>query len=148
MHVFMKSHWNSSSEKGSKVVRIIGWTLGGLLLAVIFAFLFGLIVQMLWNWLMPAIFGLGKISYWQAFGIIILAKILFSGISHHRDNGHDYFRRKFHDKERASDINRDLDWVHSEDPKNWKYYRQYWKDEGKEAFEKYVRRIEEEKEEK
>jgi len=144
MHMYMKSHWNSSSKKGSRVVRIIVMTLGGLLVAVLFAFLFGLIVQMLWNWLMPAIFGLGKISYWQAFGIVILAKILFSGISHHRDNGHDYFRRKFHDKERASDS----DWIHAEDPKNWKYYRQYWRDEGKEAFKEYVKKMEDKEEEK
>jgi len=148
MHMYMKSHLNSSSKKGSKVVRIIGMTLGGLLLAVLFALLFGLIVQLLWNWLMPAIFGLGKISYWQAFGIIILAKILFSGISHHRNDGHDYFRRKFHNKERASDIHRDLDWIQAEDPKNWKYYRQYWEDEGKEAFEAYVQKIEDKEEEK
>jgi len=144
----MKSHWNSSSRKGSKVIRIIGMTLGGLLLAVLFAFLFGLIVQLLWNWLMPAIFVLGKISYWQAFGIVILAKILFSGISHHRDNGHNYFRHKFHDKERVSDIHKSMDWMQAEDPKNWKYYLQYWKDEGKEAFEEYVRKIEKEKEKK
>ena len=143
MHMYMKSHWNSSSKKGSKVLHIIGWTIGGLMLAVIFAFLFGLIVQLLWNWLMPAIFGLGEISYWKAFGIIILAKILFSGIGHHRNDGHDYFRRKFHDKEKAPNA----DWIHAEDPKNWKYYRQYWKDEGKEAFEEYVRKIEKEKEE-
>ena len=148
MHMYMKSHLNSSSKKGSRVGRIIGMTFGGLLLAVLFAFLFGLIVQLLWNWLMPAIFGLGKISYWQAFGIVILAKILFSGISHHRDDGHDYFRRKFHDKERASDSDRGLEGIQAEDPKNWKYYRQFWKDEGKEAFEEYVRKIEEKEEEK
>lgn len=148
MHMYMKSHLNSSSKRGSRVFRIIGMTLGGLLVAVLFAFLFGLIVQLLWNWLMPVIFGLGKISYWQAFGIVVLAKILFSGIGHHRDDGHDYFRRKFHDKEGAAKMHRGSDWSQAVDPKNWKYYRQYWNDEGKEAFEAYIRKVEDEEEEK
>ena len=41
-------------------------------------FLFGAIVMWLWNALMPAVFtGLKPIDYWQALGILILAKILF-----------------------------------------------------------------------
>lgn len=37
------------------------------------------IVMLLWNWLMPAIFGLITISFWQAFGLLALARILFGG---------------------------------------------------------------------
>src|SRR5882724_1147528 len=36
-------------------------------------------VQHLWNWLMPAIFGLHMISYWQAFGLLGLSWLLFGG---------------------------------------------------------------------
>jgi hypothetical protein len=36
-------------------------------------------VQHLWNWLMPAIFGLHMITYWQAFGLISLSWLLFGG---------------------------------------------------------------------
>ncbi len=43
------------------------------------AFLLGYVVMSLWNWLMPDLFHLGMITYWQAFGILILAKILFGG---------------------------------------------------------------------
>ncbi len=39
----------------------------------------GFVVMEMWNWLMPAIFGLGVITFWQALGIIILSKILFGG---------------------------------------------------------------------
>lgn len=40
----------------------------------------GLIVMLLWNWLMPALFvGAQPVSYWQALGILLLAKILFGG---------------------------------------------------------------------
>jgi hypothetical protein len=39
----------------------------------------GYAVMALWNWLFPAIFGLPVISFLQALGILIMAKILFSG---------------------------------------------------------------------
>jgi len=38
---------------------------------------FSAIVMLLWNWLMPAIFGLVSISFWQALGLLILSRILF-----------------------------------------------------------------------
>ena len=31
----------------------------------------------LWNWLMPIIFGLPKITIWQSFGLIALAHCIF-----------------------------------------------------------------------
>jgi hypothetical protein len=44
-----------------------------------FLFLCGLIVMLLWNWLMPDIFGLKRLTYWQAWGLLILCHILFKG---------------------------------------------------------------------
>lgn len=38
---------------------------------------FSAVVMLLWNWLMPAIFGLVTINFWQALGILVLARILF-----------------------------------------------------------------------
>jgi hypothetical protein len=43
------------------------------------ATVFGFAVMWLWNWLMPALFGLHVIGYWQALGLLVLSKILFSG---------------------------------------------------------------------
>ncbi len=52
----------------------------GILLIVIAAVaLFGMVVQHLWNWLIPAIVGWHAISFWQAIGILLLSKILFGG---------------------------------------------------------------------
>jgi hypothetical protein len=42
-----------------------------------FTFLFGLVVMLLWNWLMPDIFGLPRIDYWHAWGLLLLSHILF-----------------------------------------------------------------------
>jgi hypothetical protein len=33
----------------------------------------------LWNWLMPAVFGLRAITWLQALGLLLLSKILFGG---------------------------------------------------------------------
>jgi hypothetical protein len=41
--------------------------------------LFAAVTMWLWNWLMPAIFKLPVIGFWQAVGIIILSHILFKG---------------------------------------------------------------------
>ncbi len=46
---------------------------------VLFVVVFGFVVMGLWNWLMPAIFGLKPIGYWQAWGLIILGRVLFGG---------------------------------------------------------------------
>jgi hypothetical protein len=40
---------------------------------------FGFVTMQLWNWLLPAIFGLRTISFAQAIGLVLLSKILLSG---------------------------------------------------------------------
>lgn len=48
---------------------------------VVISLLMAIPTMLLWNLLMPDIFGLVKISLWQALGINILSGILFK--SHH-----------------------------------------------------------------
>ncbi len=45
---------------------------------------FGAIVMLLWNWLMPAIFGLITINFWQALGLLVLIRLLFGGFRMHK----------------------------------------------------------------
>ena len=40
---------------------------------------FGFVTMELWNWLMPAIFGLKAIGFGQAIGLVVLSKILLGG---------------------------------------------------------------------
>ena len=60
---------------------------------------FTAITMLLWNALMPAIFGLTAITFWQALGLMILARLLFGGVKthqfwkHKRPDGN--FRRKW-----------------------------------------------------
>jgi hypothetical protein len=115
-----------------RVARIAGMVIAGVIGAAVFALAFGWFVQLLWNWLMPAIFGLGTIGYWQAFGLIILGKLIFGSI--HGGGGHK--PRRDHgqwgppewDRERGRD--------------RWGLWKDFWKDEGREAFERYVKQRE------
>lgn len=56
--------------------------LAAIILVLLVAFAIDLIfaapLMWLWNTLMPAIFGLGKITFWQAFGLELLVGILFN----------------------------------------------------------------------
>jgi len=62
--------------KRYRALKMIG--IGILVVALFFAL--GFVVMALWNWLMPSIFGLHTITYWQAYGLLILSKILFGGL--------------------------------------------------------------------
>lgn len=46
-------------------------------LIALLGILLGLPLQLLWNWLMPTIFNLPTITFWQAMGLNIMASILF-----------------------------------------------------------------------
>jgi high-affinity Fe2+/Pb2+ permease len=72
--------------------------LGGIVLAAALAFVFGLFVMLLWNWLMPGIFGLAQISYWQAWGLVILSHILFKSGFHHKHAHHDDKHEEWKDR--------------------------------------------------
>jgi len=47
----------------------------------------GAIIMLLWNWLMPVIFGLPILSLWQALGLFILMRILFGSFGFGRRGG-------------------------------------------------------------
>jgi membrane protein required for beta-lactamase induction len=46
------------------------------LIAIVIVIL-GYPLMLLWNWLMPVIFGLPEITFWQAIGLNLLSTILF-----------------------------------------------------------------------
>ena len=50
-----------------------------LLLVIVGVLVFGYGTELLWNWLMPAIFGLRAITFAQAIGLVVLSKILLGG---------------------------------------------------------------------
>jgi hypothetical protein len=81
-------------------VAWVGLVVGGVVLAALAAFLFGLVVMLLWNWLMPELFGLKVLSYWQAWGLVLLAHILFKAGGHGswHDRHDESWKRRFRDR--------------------------------------------------
>lgn len=62
-----------------KVLVFVGSAAFVVLVAVGSSILFAYPVMWLWNWLMPAIFGIKAITLWQALGLNILSAFLFKG---------------------------------------------------------------------
>ena len=76
------SEWNekchtrwSERSVGAKVGMIVA----AVVMVPVFLALFGAVTMWLWNWLMPTIFKLPEIGFWQAIGLLLLAQIFFKG---------------------------------------------------------------------
>jgi len=78
-----------------KAVKI----LGRIALGIIAIAIFSVVVMLLWNQLLPSIFGIVAINFWQALGILILSKILFGGFGFGRHN----FRHNHEHRNRIRD---------------------------------------------
>ena len=64
------------TTRAKRLLMIAPFALTGL---AVFAYLGGQIVRLLWNWLVPPIFGLPALTFWQALGLLALCRILFGG---------------------------------------------------------------------
>jgi hypothetical protein len=122
---------NGKSRRWLRILRITGMVVGGVALAIAFALVFGLVVQYLWNWVIPDIFGLTAITYWQAFALVILAKIFFGSFGRHNkghesDCGHGPWSGLRH-----GNLSR----------QERKHFNRYWQEEGRSAFQNYMNRI-------
>jgi len=62
-----------------RLKRLIWIAPAAILGMVIFSFIGGEVVMLLWNWLAPELFGFRQITFWQALGLLALCRILFGG---------------------------------------------------------------------
>lgn len=90
---------------------------------LIAAVVLGLVIQFLWNQALAPALGTVAISFWQAVGLFLLAKLFFGFGS----EGSGRFRGRFKSKRRERDKT-------LSDPA----FRDYWDNEGKAAFETYL----------
>ena len=72
--------WWSRRSTGTKILLVIVFAIAGAALLA----LFGLVIMKLWNALMPELFGLKTITYWQGWGLFLLSCIFFR----HGTGGH------------------------------------------------------------
>ena len=120
---------------------IAGRIIFGIIAITGLAILFGFIIMWLWNILMPEIFGLPLISYWQAVGLFILTKILFGSGRRGRKKYYSKYSSRKHSKHRLkSFFGNDC----KSDFSNWQHYDKFWKEEGEQAYKTFVKRLDEE----
>lgn len=131
-----KTAWN--------VLKMIGMVILGIAACV----LMGFVIMWLWNWLMPMIFGLAQVNYWQAVGIFILAKILFGfgggSSSDHSEKKHKGTIRGEIGREIKKEFDKEFDKEHkkqedtSSDNDDYDtMYEEWWESEGSKSFEKF-----------
>ena len=79
--------------------NIIKFRVTGFLTMLAAIAVFGAAAMLLWNALMPQIFAMPALTYWQTVGLLLLARILFGGLAHdfahggHRGRGDGYMFR-------------------------------------------------------
>jgi ABC-type multidrug transport system fused ATPase/permease subunit len=66
----------------------------GIAVMLAMAAVFAAIVMLLWNVLIPPLFALPVLNYWQAAVLLLLARILFGGLEHGFHGG--MGRHRFH----------------------------------------------------
>ncbi|MFQ5720181.1 MAG: hypothetical protein ACE5IK_11600 [Acidobacteriota bacterium] len=78
------------SRKWQRMVFLGPLAILGLLLFIAIG---GTLVLLLWNWLLPSLFGWPQITFWQALGVLALCRILFGGFGSRRSRPSRYRRR-------------------------------------------------------
>src|SRR5437879_211956 len=61
--------------RGNRFVRAARFILFAIVAALVLSFVF----MQLWNWLMPAVFGLHLISFLQGLGLLVVGKLALGG---------------------------------------------------------------------
>lgn len=102
-------------------IKVVGTVLVGMILIIGLAILFGYTIMWLWNWLMPAIFNLPTLTFWQATGLFVLCKALLGGIG-----GGACCSKKSSKKQCKKDFSK------------WRFYEEFWNDEGEACYEQYI----------
>ncbi len=118
----------------AKAAKVVGLVLLGIIGITLLAIVFGIFVKWLWNALMPEIFGLPVIGYWQAVGMVVLAHIFFGA----HGGTHRYDRSGKRKKKKDSpDEETEISPFHREMEQD---YAEFWREEGRETFKSWMRR--------
>lgn len=121
-------NWEVHGTGIQKVLKTMGLVILGVIAFAGLALLFGIFVKLLWNALMPVIFGLPEISFWQAVGLAILSHMLFGchQAEHHKSKSK---KEKEGDEEKSP--------FHMEMEQD---YVAFWREEGRDAFRNWMKR--------
>jgi hypothetical protein len=111
-------HCRPSDRPRSRAYLLTVHIVFGLLFAASLALVFGGVVMLLWNRLLPDLFGFAPLTYWQGVGLLLLARILTGGLGHGK-SGHSHARPR---PERQP----------------WQEYDTWWKEVGEKSFRRHT----------
>ncbi len=120
-----------------KALMIFGFTILGASLII----LMGFVIMWLWNWLMPLIFNLTTLTYWQAAGVFILAKIIFGGFGGDSSNNSNSKHRPKNKikKEFSKEFDKEFDKQNKSDKDYDELYEKWWEEKGEKSFKDYMK---------
>ena len=127
--------------------HFVGWAMIGIMVAVFFAFLFGIPVKILWGFTLSPLFNIPEPTYLQAVCIIILARLIFGsfGKTHPRDHRYrvyDKCHHPFQPRQTENDENGLDEKIRSA---NGRHYQRFWKNDGKQALKEYLQGLKDQK---
>lgn len=114
----------SEKSRLSRMARISGHVALGLVLTITFALIFGWVVMMSWNAVIPGLVALPAIDYWQAVALLVLGRILFGRFTHGAHGRR--FKRRHH--------------AVPPEAMSAELYTAWWDSEGEAAFKAYLSR--------
>ena len=123
------SNYFKHKMRGKSPGEIVGMIIFGGIFLTGLAILFGFVIMWLWNWLMPMIFGLTTLTFWEAVGVFILFKILLGGCGGFGGKNKKHSKKSKCKNESKGEFSK------------WKHYDDFWKEEGSKAYEAYVERL-------
>jgi hypothetical protein len=143
----MSSIQYSEDPKLRTAQKVVFWTVIGLGGVVAFGLLFGLLIQFLWNATLASMFGFASISFWQAVGLFILAKILFGfgggsrgsgGQKGKRQQKHKPKHKAKHEENAGSAAEAVPEDVEPPEDADDESFKKFWRAEGREAYDAYL----------
>jgi hypothetical protein len=86
------------------------------LVAVLFVLVFGFLIMLLWNAILPSLFSLHTVTYWQSVGLLLLVRILVGGRPSPRRDGFARLGAR----------------------PAWNEYEEWWQQAGKQSFQDFT----------
>jgi len=111
--------------RGRSTGEIVGIIIFGGIFITGLAILFGFVLMWLWNWIMPLVFDLPELTYWQAVGLFILSRILIGGF------GNDCGSKSSSKHDGCGENKKKNDFS------KWKHYNKFWEEKGESLYEEY-----------
>ena len=72
------------TSRAGRILHFAGHVILGLGAVIAVAFVFGWVTMTAWNAVIPAVFNLPLLTFWQAVGLLVLGRILTARFHHHR----------------------------------------------------------------